>query len=270
MTLRPLVCGLAFLCAVLIASPSMGQEGLEDWAEEASTPADAEEVAGGAAASDPTAKVNFEDFRLRWLDLGGDRDRYWYTVEGAYVWGPIKITHELNFWDTDLSGEDEADLESFKMKGIYLQPIELGGVKGRLALGAEWIKELGEFDKGTSAGTDQIAPLFGAGWNVTDQDFVITLAQYFHSYRRDSGAPRTRILGPRLIWIRKIPAIKGWAKLDYKMQIDFEADRTSNTVEVQLGTMLTGRIGLYLDGLYAIDEPKLYKWGVGTGLRLMY
>ena len=143
-------------------------------------------------------------------------------------------------------------------------------MKGRLALGAEWIKELGDFDKGTSVGTDQIAPLFGAGWNLGDKDFLVTLVQYFYSYREESGAPRTRVLGPRLIWIHKLPVIRGWAKLDYKMNIDFQADRTSNTLEAQLGTMLTRRLGLYLDGLVGIDEPKPYKWGVGVGLRVMY
>ena len=267
---RKLPCGLALLCAVLLGAPAAAEDAQEEWAEEAAEPGDEEEVAGGAAASDPTASVNYEDFRFRWLDLGGDRDRSWYSLEGAYVWGPVKIIHELHLWDTDLSGSDESHLESFHLKGIYLRPIEVSGVKGRFALGAEWIKELGDFEKGTSAGSDQIAPLIGVGWTLTKRDLVITLAQHFHSYRRDSGAPRTRVLGPRLIWIRKFPAIKGWVKLDYKMLLDFEADRTSNTAEVQLGTMLTRRVGVYLDGLVGIDEPKQYKWGVGVGLRVMY
>ena len=80
-------CGLALLCAVLVSAPATAQDGGDggsgDWVEEASESADAQEVADGGAASDPTASVNYEDFRFRYLDLGGDRDRSWYTIEGA-------------------------------------------------------------------------------------------------------------------------------------------------------------------------------------------
>ncbi len=98
---------------------------LEELVEDAGEPPDDAAVTAGANASDPTASVNFVDLRYRWLDLGRDRKRSWYTLEGAYVWGPVKITHELNYWDTDLTGRDEADFESFKLKGIYLA--SLGG-----------------------------------------------------------------------------------------------------------------------------------------------
>ena len=123
------------------------------------------EEGGGANASDPTAAVNFVDFRIQTFDLidGSDRDRY--AVEGAYVISPQhKLTYEINYWDTNITGQNESGLESVKSKYIYLQPGMLdSGLKYKLAAGVEVILGQGEVDEGIGSGTDQIAPLFGAG-----------------------------------------------------------------------------------------------------------
>jgi hypothetical protein len=68
---------------------------------------------GGANASDPTAAVNFIDFRFQAFDLNGSADRDRYAVEGAYILSPEhKLTFEINYWDTDITGKDESGLES--------------------------------------------------------------------------------------------------------------------------------------------------------------
>ena len=137
----------------------------------------------------------------------------------------------------------------------------------------EWLKNFGHFEDGTGSGSDKIAPLVGIGWLPTQQDFLITLVQYFYSYTENSGAPSVSQTGPRLIYIRAIPPIRGWLKADWKMAIDHKDDDDfSSTMEFQLGTMFTPRIGVYLEALLGDDvfDTKLYDVGVGAAVRFMY
>lgn len=226
-------------------------------------------------ASDPTAAINFTDLKYQQYDLGdlgqGD-DRTVYKMEGAYMLGQEhKLTYELNYWDTDLIGEDKNDFESLKLKYINLTPGMLGGVKYKLALGVESINSFGEFNEGIGTGTHQIAPLFGAGWMLGEKDFLVTLLQYYHSYHEDSDAEKVRITGPRLIWIHSFPEYKMWLKVDNKFSIDHENDNdTSNIVEVQVGKMFTPKLGLFVDYFNNTGGYEQYDYGVGFGLRFMY
>ena len=47
-----------------------------------------EPAAGAGEASDPTAAINFQDIRFRYLDLGDDKHRRWYNTEGGYMVSP--------------------------------------------------------------------------------------------------------------------------------------------------------------------------------------
>ena len=231
------------------------------------------EEGGGANASDPTAAVNFVDFRIQTFDLidGSDRDRY--AVEGAYVISPQhKLTYEINYWKTDVSGKDESGLESVKSKYINLQSKMLsGGLKYKLAIGAEVILDQGDVDDGIGSGTDQVAPLFGAGWDLSERNFVITLVQYFHSVNEEDGAAKVRTTGPRIIWIHKIPDINGWLKVDDKFSINHEDDNhSSNILEIQLGMMFTKSLGGYVEYLNNNAGARTYDDGFGAGLRVAF
>jgi hypothetical protein len=234
---------------------------------------DQESGLSGADASNPTAAVNFQDLRYRFFDLKGG-DRHSIETEGSYVFTPrFKVTNELRYMSTDSSGEWENDFEILKIKGIFLTDGKPFGIKAKYALGLEWLKDLGDFDKGTGSGSDQIAPLVAIGWIPTEMDFIITLVQYYHSYDEDDNAPKVRRTGPRLIYIRKIPQIGGWFKADYKGQIDHEdsGDYTS-TLEFQLGKMFMPRIGAYAEALLGDDVLKTsaYDMAFGLGIRFMY
>jgi hypothetical protein len=232
--------------------------------------AEAEESGDGGDASNPTAAVNFQDFRYRYFDLSRGVNHSFETV-GSYVFSPsFKVTNELRGVHTDRTGDWETDFQEFKVKGIYLSPFRAFGIKARLALGLEWAKDLGEVKDGTGTGSDVLAPLVGAGWLLSEKDFVITLVQYFHSYTEDTGVDKVRQTGPRLIYIRKIPEITGWVKGDWKGAIDHEqGEEFSSTVEFQLGKMLGPRWGLYDDTLVGLDSDA-FDWGVGAGVRFMY
>lgn len=231
-------------------------------------------MAGGADASNPTAAVKYVDLRQQSYDLGdlgvGD-DRDISVIEGAHVFSPEhKVTYELKYWETDVTGNDESGMEMFKIKYTNLTPGELGGVQYKLAIGVEWIQDFGEVRDGIGIGADQIAPLIGAGWILNEKDFVITLAQYFHSYDESRAAGKVRTLNPRLIWIHKLPN-NAWIKFDNKFSMDHEnGDSSSNILEIQYGRMLTPSIGLYVDYFTNTGGYQQYDDGIGIGLRFMY
>ena len=238
-------------------------------------PAPAQEAASGAAASDPTAAVNYQDVRYRYFDLDQGADKHSYETEGAYMLHPrFKLTNELRYVSTDSSGKSEQDLEELKFKGIHLTNIMPFGIKAKLALGAEWLKDLGDFEKGTGSGADSIAPLAGIGWVPDDRNFIITLVQYFYSYDTDNAREEdVRETAPRLIWIRSMPDNGGWFKADLKMSIDHEDDENfDQRLELQLGKMVTPNVGFYGEVFLGDDvlDSDAYNYAVGGAVRVMY
>lgn len=230
-------------------------------------PALAEEAASGAAASDPTAAVNYQDVRYRYFDLDKGADKHSFETEGAYMLHPrFKLTNELRYVNTDSSGKSEQDFEELKLKGIHLTSIKPFGIKAKLALGAEWLKDLGDFEKGTGSGADIIAPLAGIGWVPDDRNFIVTLVQYFYSYDTDSAREEdVRETTPRLIWIRSFPDIGGWFKADLKMSIDHEDDENfDQRLELKLGKMVSQSVGFYGEVFLGDDvlDSKAYNYSV--------
>ena len=238
-------------------------------------PALAQEKNSGAAASDPTAAVNYQDVRYRYFDLDRGADKHSFQTEGAYMLHPrLKLTNELRYVNTDRSGKSEQDFEELKIKGIHLTNIKPFGIQAKLALGAEWLKDLGDFEKGTGSGADSIAPLAGIGWVPDDMNFIITLVQYFYSYDTDNARDEdVRETAPRLIWIRKLPDIGGWFKADLKMSIDHEDNENFDQVlELQLGKMISPSVGFYGEVFLGDDvlDSNAYNYSVGGAVRVMY
>ena len=77
----------------------------------------------------------------------------------------------------------------------------------------------------------------------------------------------------RLIYIRNLPSINGWGTVDLKTLIDHEDDNDfTQTLELQLGTMVSDRIGVFSEvfvGDTVLDTDE-YDMGVGVGLRILY
>ncbi len=242
--------------------------------EFAYTEEDERVAAGGAEAANPTAVVNFQDIRYRYFDLKDGAEENSFETEGAYMFNPrLKFTNELRGVNTNRSGEWETDPQQLKLKGILLTDGKPLGIKAKYALGVEWLKDLGNLKRGTGNGADMIAPLAGIGWVPNEKVFFVTLVQYFHSYDTHDGGKNVRLTGPRLIYIRKIPQMKGWFKADYKGSIDHENDNDFDSIlELQLGKMFTPRTGVYAEGfigdnVLSTDE---YDSAVGLGVRFMY
>lgn len=221
---------------------------------------------GQENASNPLAAVNNTDLRIQFFDLdGSNRTDYW--VDGAYMLTPkLKVRYELHYWDTDVTGSSENDFEEFRLKPIYF-PLQgkMGSWKYKLAVGAEWIVEFGNEEKGIGTGSDEIAPLVGLAL-VKGGMVLVPLIQHFLSY----DGPDVNTTAFRLIGIQSLPKAF-WGKLDAIVPIEWENDNAvPATAEVQLGKMFSSRFGVYMDGLIGIGGDKPYDWGVGVGVRFNY
>ncbi|MCP3850657.1 MAG: hypothetical protein GY694_10545 [Gammaproteobacteria bacterium] len=219
-------------------------------------------------ASNPLAAVSNTDFKIKYYDLENKSERLEYSIDGATMLNPkLKLKYELNYWDTDVTGNDEKDLESFHLKFISF-PVEgklQGGQPYRLAVGAEWIKDLGDTDKGIGTGSDQIAPLVGLAVGIRPGTMLIPLLQHYESY--DSGDISQTAL--RLIALQNFPN-DVWGKMDLKISRDWKNDETPTSVEFQLGKSFTKSLGLYLDLQSGFGSDKSYDFATGIGLRFNY
>jgi hypothetical protein len=179
----------------------------------------------------------------------------------------IKLKYALHYWDTDVTGSSESDLESFHLHTIYF-PENWKGKWGtwmyKMAVGFEWIMGFGNEDKGIGSGADQIAPLYGVAFMKGDT-VMIPLVQHFASY----SGPDVSMTAIRVIAIQSL-ANELWFKADVKFPFDWENDTVPASAEVQLGKMFSPKFGTYLDGLFGIGSDKPYDWGVGVGVRFSY
>jgi hypothetical protein len=221
---------------------------------------------GEENASNPLASVSNTDLRWQYFDLDGpDRTDYW--VDGAYMLTPkLKLKYELHYWDTDVTGSNENDWESFHLKPIYFpKQGEWGEWKYKVAIGGELIVDFGNEDKGIGSGSDQIAPLVGLAF-VRGSTVLVPIIQHFV----EIDGPDVNKTSFRLIAIQSLPN-NFWVKLDAKVPVDWENDNAvPASAEPQLGKMFTPSFGAYVDGLFGIGDDRPYDWGVGLGVRFNY
>lgn len=219
-------------------------------------------------ASNPLAVLNYTDIRWQYFDLDGP-ERNDYYLDGAYMLTPkLKLKYELHYWDTDVTGESESDWESFILKPIYFPERwvgQWGAWKYKLAVGADFIFDFGNDEKGIGSGSDQIAPLVGVSM-VRGDTVLVPLIQHFMEY----DGPDVNQTSFRLIAIQSFPN-SYWGKLDAKVPVEWNNDNAvPATAELQVGKMFSPSFGLYLDGLFGIGGHKPYDWGAGIGLRFNY
>jgi len=235
---------------------------------EAKLDLDGPEMAGkGENPSNPLAKVKNTDVRWQHLDLDGAEVNDFF-IEGAFMAHPkLKVKYELHYWETDITGSSENDWESLVLKGIYF-PTEgiRGNIKYRVALGLDWIVDLGDRDRGIGFDSDQLGPFAGLALGLPGGTMLIPLVQQFVSYSGED----VNITAFRLIALKPLPE-KMWLKLDAKVPVDWENDNeVPATAELQLGKTFTKHIGAYVDGLVGIGGDRPYDWGVGAGVRIKY
>jgi hypothetical protein len=219
-------------------------------------------------ASNPLAKVKNTDLRWNYLDVGSAGHINDLYVDGAFMpLDSLKLKYELHYWDTNISGSGESGLESVRLKGIFYPKEGVrGDVKYRIAVGMDWILDLGDVDEGIGTGADQVAPFIGIAMSLPSGDMLIPLLQHNQSYSGNDVSFTTF----RAIWLRTLPQGR-WLKADVKYSIDWENDKaTPGSIELQYGKNLSRNLGLYVDGLAGFGGYKQFDWGVGVGVRFSY
>jgi len=92
-------------------------------------------------------------------------------------------------------------------------------LKYRLALGLEWIKDLGDQEKGIGSDADLLSPFGGIALVLQNGTMLIPLVQQFWNY---SGQD-VNTTAFRLIAMQPLPR-QMWLKLDAKVSVDWEND----------------------------------------------
>lgn len=224
----------------------------------------------GENASNPLAAVNNTDVRMQYFDLEGGAERWdFFVADGSYMLTPkLKLKYEIHYWDTDVTGSSEGDIESLHLKPIYFPEKMVGKIgdwKYKVAIGAEVIIDFDNTDKGIGSGSDQFAPLVGVAM-VRNDTVLVPLVQHFV----DFDGPDVNTTAFRMIAIQSY-ANNVWGKLDAIVPVDWEHDNEiPATAEVQVGKMFTPAFGLYMDGLFGVGTDKPYDWGLGLGARFNY
>lgn len=218
-------------------------------------------------ASNPLAKVKNTDLRWQYLDLDGAHLNDIF-IDGAFMANDkLKIKYTLHYWQTNITGQSENGLESAVAKGIYFPAQGVrGNLKYRIAVGVDWIVDLGDTDKGIGLGSDQIAPFFGVALGFQNGTALIPLVQHFLSYSGEDVSTTAF----RLIALKPLPK-QMWVKLDAKVSIEWENDNAvPANAELQLGKNINKHLALYVDAFAGIGGDKFFDWGFGTGLRFKY
>jgi len=218
-------------------------------------------------ASDPLAKVRNTDLRWQYFDLDDSHINDLF-IDGAFMANDnLKIKYELHYWETDLSGESEQNIESTTLKAIYFpKDIKGDGRNYRLAVGLDWIVDHGDEDKAIGSGSDQLAPFFGVAIAYKSGLSLIPLVQHFTDYNGNT----VNTTAFRAIMIKPLPE-KSWLKLDARVPIDWENDNAiPATAELQLGRTYSKGIGAYADLLVGLGSDRPYDWGLGVGVRFSY
>jgi len=156
--------GLTMLMLMVAISAPFALAAEKETTAEAIKP-DTELSGEGAAASNPLAALNNTDLKYTYIRLddpdNSRRVNYW--IKGGWTfasWG--KLSYELTYQETNITGSSESDWESLRLKPIlFIKSGQSGSWKYRLATGFEWILDFDNRDKGIGSGSDQIAPLIG-------------------------------------------------------------------------------------------------------------
>ena len=220
-------------------------------------------------ASNPLAAVTSTDLRWQYLDLTDDglhlND---YFVDGAFMANPkLKIKYELHYWDTNISGASEQGLESALVKMIYFpkQGVLSGGTMYRVAVGVDYIHDLGDTEKGIGFGSNQVGPFAGVALSLNSGVSLIPLIQHYTS----TSGPDINTTAVRLIAIQSFRT-SWWLKADARVPYDWENETIPATAEFQLGNNISDSSALYVEGLVGLGSDRLYDWGVGLGFRFKY
>ncbi len=140
-----------------------------------------------------------------------------------------------------------------------------GGTKYRVALGMDYVHDLGDTDKGIGFGANQVGPFVGIAYSLNSGMSVIPLLQHFTNI----GGPDINTTALRVIALQAFNT-DWWVKADAKLPYDWENNTVPATAEFQLGKNINAGKAIYVDVLIGLGSDRNYDWGVGVGFRFKY
>lgn len=220
-------------------------------------------------ASNPLAAVNNLD--LRWQGIFPSAgNKYDYFIDGSQMLRPdVKLKYELHYNSNDFTGTQQHNFEKLVIKPLWFPyQTKLNATWAmKVAVGFDWIIDLGDSRKAIGAGADQIAPLAGVAFSHFPSGLVlIPLAQHFLSY---NGSTDINTTAARLIILKPFGA-GYWVKGDIKVPYDWENDLWPASAEVQIGYNINKSIAVYSDVLVGVGSDRPFNSGVGFGFRYKY
>ena len=224
---------------------------------------------GGAAASNPLAAVNSIDLKWTYTSLtdqsSSRSDRYW--IKGSYTFNRwAKLSYEVNYQRTNITGANQSDWQSVSLKPIFfVKQGQLGSGKYRLATGFEVILDADNCDKGIGRCTDLFSPLLGIAYMPREGTTIVPLVQHFVEISGED----TNTTGARLIAIQKLPE-QYWIKLDLIVPWDWDREEIAGTAEVELGRMVSPKLGLYASAITGVGGSRRVDWGASVNVRFVY
>ncbi|MHC4945063.1 MAG: hypothetical protein ACYTG7_18765 [Planctomycetota bacterium] len=192
------------------------------------------------------------------------------SVKGGTMLHPrVKLNFEVHYVDTNITGKDERDWESIRLKPIFfVKDVKLDEAWGmRVATGFEYIYDFDNRDKGIGLGTDQFAPLVGLAFmKFETKTALIPLVQHFEDVGSGPDVSQTAF---RMIALQ--PLQNGlWVKGDLKLPRDWENNTWPSSLETEFGKMFSPKIGVFLQGLAGIGGDRLFDWGAAIAMRINF
>ena len=217
-------------------------------------------------ASNPLAAVSNTDLRVKYFDLENAHGIDYY-IDGATMLSPkLKLKYELHYWNTNISGNDEQNLESISAKLIYFpKEGKIGDIPYRIAMGTEWHKDLGDIDKGIGIDADTISVFFGAAMGISKNLTLIPLIEHYESYSGNDFS----MTAARVIAIQTLPS-QYWLKYDLKVPYVWDTKTVPAAFEFQIGKSFSQSFGMYIDLQVGLGGYKPYNTGIGLGIRYNY
>lgn len=173
------------LSMLLIAISALSTLAAEEETTTQAAKTEIEQSGEGAAASNPLAALNNTD--LKWTSIRvndpNDSRRNDYWIKGGWTfasWG--KLSYDLTYQETNITGVSESDWESLSLKPIFfIKSGQLDSWMYRMTTGFEWIIDFDNRDKGIGTGSDLISPLFGVALLPRKGTTLVPLVQHFVS-----------------------------------------------------------------------------------------
>lgn len=191
-------------------------------------------------------------------------------LSGSYVIPRLRMS--LGFDEIPLiRHERPGQSEDWMLGDVVLRYGYVPYISPRQDLGAVLVANLtlptGDFEGGAGAGLYNLEPRFFLPYKVNPYYTVVPAAYYqFTLGRKEKDVQELKLLTLRLINIF-YPTRGSYLILEPRLYRDFESNRTSGELRLQVGTMVTSTLSAYLEYSAGIGGERYFDGRIAAALR---